>query len=256
MIEKRENGLLMLQFPNFMSFPEIHHGIFTRSGGYSPRPFDSLNVSFHVGDEKKHVERNRQAILSHIKGGQLIFVKQDHGDHVLIVDEKSTRKNDDDLQVADAMITDKPNFFLTIQVADCQAIVLYDPIARVVANIHSGWRGSIRNVIARTIEKMAFHFSTVPQNLVAAISPSLGPCCAEFVHYRDEIPELFWKYKNPSDHFDFWAISRDQLISAGIKEENLYVSQICTKCHTDRFYSYRDETVTGRFAVFIGLIEK
>jgi YfiH family protein len=141
-----------------------------------------------------------------------------------------------------------------VQVADCQAILLYDPIRRVVGNVHSGWRGSIRNIVDRTVKKMIAEFSCVPREMVAAVGPSLGPCCAEFIHFRDEIPEPFWKYKDESDHFDFWAITRDQLSAAGLSEKNIHISQMCTKCRGDLFYSYRCEHHTGRFAVFIGLL--
>jgi len=253
MIEHRENGLLVLQFNRFRAFPEIHHGVFTRIGGYSLPPFQGLNMSLDVGDDYGHVERNRQALMHHIQGENLVFVKQKHGDQVVIFNQKNPWKKGL-IPVGDALVTNKPGLFLIIQVADCQAILLYDPVRRVVANIHAGWRGSIKNISQRTLEKMRRFFSCNPKDVVAAIGPSLGPCCGEFINYRDEIPESFWKYKGPSHHFDFWSISRDQLLSEGIKDENIEVSRICTKCHTDRFYSYRRERITGRFAVSIGLI--
>jgi len=253
-IEKIENGLLVLQFPNLTPFSDIYHGVFTRLGGVSHHPFHALNVSYHVGDDEKSVLRNRKALTPHIKDSRLVFLNQIHGDQVLVLDSKISCEDDADVRAGDAMITSVPKLFLTVQVADCQALLIYDPIHKVVANVHSGWRGSIQNIAGRTIQKMAADFSCVPNDLRAAISPSLGPCCAEFVHYKDELPEKFWKYKDPSDHFDFWSISRDQLITEGLRPENIHISHICTKCHTDRFYSYRSESVTGRFAVLIGLI--
>ncbi|MBW1984000.1 MAG: polyphenol oxidase family protein, partial [Deltaproteobacteria bacterium] len=91
-------------------------------------------------------------------------------------------------------------------------------------------------------------------DLIAGIGPSLGPCCAEFVNYKKEIPEAYWTYKNQDNYFDFWAVSKDQLCNAGVLPENTHLSKICTKCHTDRFYSYRGEGTTGRFAAVIGLV--
>jgi len=99
---------------------------------------------------------------------------------------------------------------------------------------------------------MEKEFDSKPGNIVTGISPSLGPCCAEFVNYKDEIPEEFWKYKDDSDHFDFWAISSDQLCNAGVLKKNIYLSEICTRCNTDLFYSFRGEGTTGRFAAVIG----
>ena len=81
----------------------------------------------------------------------------------------------------------------------------------------------------------------------------LGPCCAEFVNYRQEFPETMWHYKDNRHRFDLWHISSDQLQAAGISKANLYISKICTKCRTDLFFSYRAQTVTGRFASVIGL---
>ncbi len=96
----------------------------------------------------------------------------------------------------DAMITDAPGQSLVIQTADCQAVLIYDPVRKAVANIHSGWRGSIQNIIGLTVQAMIKEFDSDPKNLLAGIGPSLGPCCAEFIHYRTEIPKAFWSYKN------------------------------------------------------------
>jgi len=139
-------------------------------------------------------------------------------------------------------------------VADCQAVVLFDPVRRVVANIHSGWRGSVANIIAKTVSVMQHHFACNPADLLAGVGPSLGPCCAEFIHYEDEIPRQYWHYKNSGRHFDFWAMSRDQLCKAGVPGDNIRVAGCCTRCRTDLFFSYRAEKVTGRFAVAVGLV--
>lgn len=87
----------------------------------------------------------------------------------------------------------------------------------------------------------------------AGIGPSLGPCCAEFKNYRSEIPRHLWDYRGPDDHFDFWAMSRDQLRQAGVPAGNIVSSRLCTRCRTDLFFSYRGEKVTGRFAALIGV---
>ncbi|MBW2489739.1 MAG: laccase domain-containing protein, partial [Deltaproteobacteria bacterium] len=154
---------------------------------------------------------------------------------------------------ADAIVTDIPGKFLVIQVADCQSVLIYDPVQEVVANVHSGWRGSINNIIGCTLKVMEKSFGCRSRDVVAGIGPSLGPCCAEFVNYKKEIPEMFWKYKNDTNHFDFWSISRDQLCEAGVLFENVDLSRMCTKCDSNRFFSFRREGITGRFATLIGL---
>jgi hypothetical protein len=100
---------------------------------------------------------------------------------------------------------------------------------------------------------MQQHFGCRPNRILAGIGPSLGPCCAEFINYKTEIPREFWRYKGPDDHFDFWAISFDQLLNAGVRAKHIESSQICTRCRTDEFFSYRAEKTTGRFAAVIGL---
>ncbi|WP_231714579.1 peptidoglycan editing factor PgeF [Desulfonema ishimotonii] len=238
-------------------FEGIWHGLFTRKGGVSLRPWKSLNVGRSVGDSPRAVTQNRRRILRTAGGDRLVFAHQVHGTEILIVSENSgeaaSASPRSDPAPADAMITDIPGQNLVIQVADCQPVLLYDADRHVAANIHSGWRGSIRNIIGKTISAMTAHFQSDPRRIFAGIGPSLGPCCAEFVNYQREIPEKYRTYRKASDHFDFWAISRDQLCDAGVLPAHIICSGLCTRCRTDLFFSYRGEHTTGRFAAVIGL---
>jgi hypothetical protein len=101
---------------------------------------------------------------------------------------------------------------------------------------------------------MVSNYNSSPSDIVAGIGPSLGQCCAEFTNYTLELPEPFWKYKNNNNHFDFWRLSFDQLCGAGVLKENIQISQLCTKCNQDLFFSYRRDKVTGRLANIISLI--
>lgn len=253
-----KNGASFYRFERLAGFPEIRHGIFTRRFGCSTGPFESLNVSFGLGDKASHVKANRRVIARAIGSKNLIYAQQVHSDQILILNSEKLISDGDSEQVlgtGDALVTDASGKFLTTQLADCQSILLYDASLRVVANIHSGWRSSIRNIAGRTVGVMQKRFKCRPADIIAGIGPSLGPCCAEFVHYRSEIPEIFWKHKTANDHFDFWAISRDQLTDAGVPRENIEISNICTRCNTAVFFSYRGEGRTGRFASVIGLIK-
>ncbi len=243
----RKNGISFFQFPNLAAFSDIQHGIFTRNGGFSKRHFQSLNVSFGVGDNDNAVKQNRLLISRCMNDKPLIFAEQVHGTSIARIQEATDKPR------ADAMTANVPERMLVIQVADCQAVLLYDPLRRVAANIHSGWRGSISNIIAHTVSAMTRDYGCNPRDLVAGIGPSLGPCCAEFVHYKNEIPEIFWKYKDNRNHFDFWQISRDQLCEAGVPNENISSSGLCTRCRSDLFFSYRGEKTTGRFGAVIGI---
>lgn len=256
MISTKRNGTSFLQFPNLARFSDIRHGIFTRKNGHSKTPYKSLNTSYSNGDDSRNVKLNRFIIAKCFDGNELVFARQVHGTEAVVFANKSMplkNRFSDVIPECDAMITDIKKRSLVIQVADCQSILMYDPVLQVIANVHSGWRGSIKNIIGRTISVMEKEFGSKPGDIVAGISPSLGPCCAEFVNYKDEIPEEFWKYKDDSDHFDFWAISSGQLCDAGILKKNIYLSEICTRCNTDLFFSFRGEGTTGRFAAVIGL---
>ena len=258
MILTHKNGASFYRFEGLSRFSELRHGIFTRHFGYSAGPFESLNVSFGLGDEAARVRQNRQVIARALGNHDLIYAKQVHGDGVLVLNSDRDvfgEQVDPVLGTGDALVTDTPGKLLTIQVADCQSILLYDASRRVVANIHSGWRSSIKNIAGRTIHVMQKQFKSRPADIHAGIGPSLGPCCAEFINYRKEIPAQLWSYKTADDHFDFWSISRDQLTDAGVGSENIEASNFCTRCHTAVFFSYRAEGQTGRFASVIGLIQ-
>ena len=252
MLLKEKNNILFFQFPNLAGFSEIWHGIFTRKCGYSKEPYKSLNISFEVGDHPKIVEQNRNILYKCMDGKELVYAKQRHETQIIILAKKDKARNNAHL-AGDAMITDILSKYLVVQVADCQSLLLYDPARHVVANVHSGWRGSIKNIIGKTVREMEKKFGCQPENIIAGIGPSLGPCCAEFVNYRKEIPDNLWKYKDNYNFFDFWALSCDQLLEAGLLIKNIHLSNICTKCNTDLFFSFRGEGTTGRFATVIGL---
>jgi purine-nucleoside/S-methyl-5'-thioadenosine phosphorylase / adenosine deaminase len=264
-ILQHANGLSFYQYPNLNQFDELIHGVFTRKSGFSRHPFRSLNVGLSTGDDEKHVNQNRHAIADCMGTLSPVFSKQLHGKTVINLDRidrlDKTHDHVSGLPVGnlvgppegDAMVTSLSGIMPVIQVADCQPVFLFDPKKKVVANIHSGWRGSINNIIGHTIRCMSSDFNTAPSDIIAGIGPSLGPCCAEFKNYRKEIPEQYWKYEIGSRYFDFWAISRDQLMAAGVLNENICISEICTVCNSDLFFSYRKEKSTGRFAAVIGI---
>ena len=252
MITIQKNGLLFFQFPNLANYHGIYHGIFTRKGGVSPKPYNSLNISLNTGDFKANVKKNRSLILQCLEIDNLFFINQVHGTDILIL------KNENNQTIVspatgDAVISNIAGKNIVIQTADCQAVLLYDYNKGVVANIHSGWRGSIQNIIGKTVKKMENIFECSPVNIIAGIGSGLGLCCAEFINYKKEIPKKYWKYKNSLNHFDFYAISKNQLCSAGVLSKNIVSSNFCTKCQNDLFFSFRKNKTTGRFATIIGI---
>lgn len=252
----RRNGASFFQFPHLKAFAEVQHAIFTRLGGYSRAPYHGLNVSLGQKDDPVNVKQNRDLIANCLSDCKLVFVIQRHGTDVVVVDRKTIVYKEGasgSAPAGDAIVSNSPQRLLVVQVADCQAVLFFDPVRRVAANAHCGWRGNIQNIIQKTIAVMTNRFGTHAGDIRAGIGPSLGPCCAEFINYKTEIPEKFWKYKTDARHFDLWSLSLDQLCAAGVMKENICMSGICTCCRSDLFYSYRGEGVTGRFAVAIGL---
>lgn len=257
MIHRHEHNLSYLEFPHLSEYADIRHGIFTRQGGFSKGCYQGLNIGMGTGDSLEHVLQNRAAISGCMGHSELVFANQIHGTGIITHSSGKSAGNGlllTNTESGDALITDAPGKSLVIQTADCQAVLIYDPVQKAVANIHSGWRGSIQNIIGLTVQAMIKEFKSNPNNLLTGIGPSLGPCCAEFIHYRSEIPKALWTYKNRTDCFDFWAMSKDQLTEAGIPHNHIVSSNLCTRCRTDLFFSYRKEKSTGRFAAVIGVI--
>ncbi len=234
----------VIEYSNFSPLdPPPPHGSFGRQGGVSLGSLAELNVGQSVGDEPWRVEQNRRLIREALGLPVLVSARQVHGAGVAVV--ATAPAADLELADCDALVSACPGVGLLICQADCQAVMLYDPVRRVAANVHAGWRGSALNIIAATIATMRQDFASRPEDLRAAISPSLGPCCAEFVHYRRELPPEFQAYQVRENFFDFWAISRDQLLAAGLLPEHIEAARICTRCHAD-FFSYRRVRACGR----------
>jgi YfiH family protein len=243
------SNLFVYRFPHLAEFTEIRHGIFTRRAGFSQPPYNGLNISVSVGDAPIDTRRNRLAVSGYFDGNELFFLHQVHGSDIIFLDtDRETAARDQKIPTGDAAITNIPGKVLVVQVADCQPVLLFDPVQKVIAAVHSGWRGSLQNIIGKTIAAMADRFQCQPADIRAGIGPSLGPCCSEFIHYRQEIPKPFWKYQKAENHFDFWELSRDQLQEAGVSRNHIHISGLCTKCRHDLFFSYRRQKVTGRFA--------
>ncbi|MEJ2040508.1 MAG: polyphenol oxidase family protein [Desulfosarcinaceae bacterium] len=251
-------GVTFLQFPAMRGLTGVFHGVFLRFAADGRDGSSPLHLGLNCGAGDDDVWRNLRRIGDLFGARHMVFARQVHGAEVLGWPPNSEQADHEPGQAfaylpADALTTDKPRQALFIQVADCQPVLLVDPVRRVVANVHSGWRGSIRNIIGRTVASMQADYGCRPERILAGIGPSLGPCCAEFVNYRKEIPAGFWPYRLAADHFDFWRMSEDQLVAAGLERRNISQSRICTRCNQHLLFSYRGEKNTGRFAAVIGL---
>jgi YfiH family protein len=249
----QDRGLIYTQFPRLSGLDGFFHGIFLRRVSKPGRLTDDFNVGMGCGTPDAQVRANRRRMLEMFGQGVVgVYAHQIHGTQVGIWNSNEMPNQDVRID-GDALVTHRQSSALVIQTADCQSIIVIDPVRRVVANIHSGWRGSVGNIIGRTIQAMTAEYGCRPRDMVCGIGPSLGPCCAEFINYRDELPKSFWAYRRTGDNFDFWEISRDQMRAAGISDDHISVSCICTKCNPHLFFSYRGDPRCGRFATVVGI---
>lgn len=234
MIRKEKEGIEWLEFELLQEFPEVKHAVFLK-GSY-----------FDLREEK-----NQKKILEILKIKQGVKLWQCHKSE--IVEAKKEReewvlKND-----FDGVVTKERGLGLLVRHADCQAALLYDPVKKAIGNIHSGWRGSVLNIYQKSILLMGSLYGSVPKDIRVCISPSLGPEAAEFIHFQKELPESFWKYQVKPTYFDFWAISKNQLMEEGILEENIEIARICTYSNQKDCFSYRRDKLTGHHGTCIAL---
>ena len=228
-------------------FPELIQGTFTRKGGFSKKPFTSLNLSFEVGDQKEAVLANRQAVKEYLKIPYLIDPLQCHSDQFFVVTNPY-----EIIPPCDALITQQSQIALLIKHADCQACLIYDPVKQVIANIHAGWRGLVKKIYTQVIQQLITQFQSQPQNLGVCISPSLGPQASEFIHFRQEFPPFLWPFEEQPNHFNLWRAAVAELKSLGILEQHMEIAKECTYEKKEHYFSYRRDKLTGRLGTVIG----
>lgn len=253
---KDKNELHCHNFRLLTDVPGLAHGVFGRHGGVSFPPYDSLNVGWNNGDSPDAVSENLYRVKDFLAISQLIGSPQVHGDTIQIVDEQAltyAKECGPTLVTApgDALVANLRGVGLVIKIADCQAIFLVDPVKQVIANVHCGWRGSVNGLLLKVVRLLRERYGCHSDDLIAAVSPSLGPCCAEFRNFRTELPPAFQIFQNRPDYFDFWAITRRQLQKAGLREENIEIAERCTVCESEHFFSYRAQGTTGRMAAVV-----
>lgn len=251
MLRKKSGKIEWLEFELLQGIPHLKAGVFLRHGGISQDPYASLNLGANTGDLKEHVIYHRKQVQQLFNFKEVVTANQVHGVHSTRI---QTFKQD--VRNCDILLTDLSEIGLLITHADCQATIFYDPLRKVIANTHAGWRGNVSNVYRETVRAMHKTFGSNIADLFVCISPSLGPKHAEFKEYKKEFPPDFWEYQVTPFHFDLWAIAKDQLEEAGILPSHIEIANICTYCNAEDFYSYRRNQITGRNGTIIGFTDK
>jgi YfiH family protein len=239
----------------------VNHAVFSRAGGVSPAPWESLNVGSTVGDDPQRVRQNRQRSVQAL-GRKLESVHDVWQVHsATIVRADAPRQPEQAYQQADILITDRPEVTLYMRFADCVPILLYDPARHIVGLVHAGWLGTIRRAALVAVQAMKAEYGCHPADIQAGIGPSIGVHhyevgmeVAEQVRsvFGEAAQSLLPEYNNGSVHFDLWQANRLLLENAGVR--SVQVSGICTACHLDDWFSHRGEHGrTGRFGALINL---
>lgn len=241
MLRKKWGTVEWLEFEIFQECP-ISHGVFLRKGGISEYPFSSLNVGDDLGDTEEAVNENKERVRKILGANKLVFANQVHGKEIEIVHVGREHA------CVDGLITKTLHLGLTIRHADCQAAIFYDPVENVLANVHSGWRGNVENIYKRVVDCFKTQFYSKVENLLVGISPSLGPRKAEFIHYAAELPQSFQAFQESPNYFNFWEISKQQLIQEGLLPNHIEIAGICTFENSEDFFSFRRSKTTGRNA--------
>jgi polyphenol oxidase len=260
--------ITLYKFKIFEQYHEIRHFVTGRNGGFSKGTTKGLNLGFGTDDNADTVTKNRYA-LSESLGIPLdwfVFMQQTHSANIASINSGAMShgaySRDNAVADTDALITSTKNICIVVQVADCVPLLILDPISGVIAAIHAGWRGTFLEITRQTIEKMILEYETNPAEIIACIGPSIGPCCYEV---GDEIKQKFiakdssysktFHQKDGKIKLDLWQANKLQLIKSGLKQENIEISELCTRCNHDIFYSSRDDNgKTGRFVAGIMLV--
>jgi polyphenol oxidase len=250
--------LSFFQFPSFDP-SRVRHAITTRQGGVSEPPYDTLNLALSVEDDPDRVRENRRRVAERLSATpeQLVNSRQVHGSAVLVVDERFDP--DAPLPDADAQVTDRPDWLLSLRFADCVPMLFWHTSRPVVGAAHAGWRGTLAGVGPTTVDALHERYAADPGGLRVGIGPSIGPCCYEV---GEEVaaqfaawPDAVLRGRGPRPYLDLWAINRQRLESAGVPATAIDVAGVCTRCHADRFFSHRVMGYpAGRFGALIGLV--
>ena len=253
-----------VRYLTFDIFPKnVVHAVFTRQGGLSPEPWDSLNVGGTVGDERDRVRENRFRSFAALgRDRQSIFdVWQVHSPDIVIATTPHPRVDIPPEFKADGIITQNPEVTLFMRFADCTPILLYDPVKMAVGIVHAGWQGTVKRAAGSAIKTMQAAFGSHSADILAAIGPAIGPD-----HYevgKDVIEQVSYSFGRDSRRvlreldghifFDLWAANTLVLEQAGVKQ--VEVCGLCTACHPQDWYSHRAQKgKTGRFGAIIALL--
>lgn len=267
LVEK--NGVPYFVFENLENTGLVRHGFSTRLGGVSEGCLSSMNLSFTRGDDLEKVRENfrRMGMAIGFETKDLVLSDQTHTTNVRLVTEADRGKGFDrerDYTDVDGLITDTPGLMLVTIYADCVPLYFVDPVHKAIGLSHSGWKGTVHRMGKVTMERMAEEFGTRPEDVQAAIGPSICQDCYEVSEdvaqaFMDEFADqlddrLVYRKGNGKYQLNLWNANERILLEAGIRPEHLSITNICTCCNHELLFSHRaSHGQRGNLAAFLGL---
>ncbi len=236
----------IITFPIFEDHPELFCGFSTRIGGFSKNRYSTMNMGLTSGDHINTVKRNRKQWFGSFKidENKLAIPKQTHSAFV----KKATKPGI--YEDTDGLYTDNHETILSVQTADCLPVFLYEPNKEILAIVHAGWQGSLKCIIINTLGNLENDYAIQPSKLKIAIGPGIQSTCFEV---REDVyskfPQDFLSKHVDSEkrYLDLQSFIKNQFISRGVFENNIYIDSTCTHCDKQRYYSYRrDKNHSGR----------
>lgn len=270
-LELSESSVPFLKYPMLTELGVVKHGFSTRLGGVSQGCFESMNLSFTRGDREEDVRENFRRIAKAIgvRCEDMVFSQQTHTTNVRVVtdaDRGMGMVRPLEYQDVDGLVTNVPGICLVTFYADCVPLFFVDPVKRVVGLSHSGWRGTVGKIGKRTVELMEKEYGCNPREIYAAIGPSI---CQDCYEVSEEVVEQFRQQFHPSDwerlfyqkengrfQLNLWNANELILREAGICEDHIAVTNVCTHCNSDVLFSHRTTgDKRGNLAAFLALKE-
>jgi hypothetical protein len=248
-----------LKVSQWERYDGLLHGFMGRSGGNSVGPYAGLNVSYRVGDDNQVVSQN-VCDVKHLVGihdGKIVTMKQMHGDQIVEIKDKALKETGE----ADGMVTRGAGIHLGVLTADCVPILILAPKHKMVAAVHAGWRGALMGIAAKMVHEFDHRYGVVPEEIEAALGPSIGACCYEVKDdvtgpLREKwgrIADANIQTRDGKSFVDLRKLNCGILKGAGLPSKQLFEIGPCTCCAPDEFFSYRREKKeTGRQMSFIG----
>ena len=249
--DKISAGVTYLSAEAFEHAGGVAHGFSTRLGGVSTGIYESLNLGSTRGDDPEHVRENYRRFFDAVGAdlSTVVMTNQVHSDVVRPVTTADIKAGllDREPYEADGLVTDIPGVALVIFSADCLPVLLYDPVRRVIAAVHAGWRGTAAGIVERAMEKMAF-YGCRSEDILAAIGPGISQCCFET---HEDVPNAMTAalgvratpflspIENGKFKVDLKGINAMRLERVGLRPEHISVSTECTACLPDKYWSHR-----------------